>query len=383
MIEHSAGRAPLKVAVDLVYFTGRKGGTETYAKGLFRALPRVAPDLRFVGLTNTELGASPPDWFPGPVVQLPVSGENRLAWAGAEAGFVALAARRIGADLLHCPANFGPIARMLPTVVTIHDLLSFRHPDLIPGRLAKGVSLLSRRAGRAADRILTDSDASAADIARFVGVDVGKVDVVPLAASTPGPADDRPGALQHLGIPDGRRFVLSIGNRMPHKNFEALLRAWTTLPEDRPLLVLTGSHGADPLRPLVAELGLDTDVLLCGWVTGIEIETLYKRADLYVCPSLFEGFGLPVLEAMQRGCPVAASDIPVLHEIGGSAVRYVDATSPGTLAADLGGLLADDATLAGLAAGGPAQSARFTWEAAARATAVSFRRAAGQPSAGR
>ncbi|MDQ3734011.1 MAG: glycosyltransferase family 4 protein [Actinomycetota bacterium] len=367
---------PIKVAVDLVYFTGRKGGTETYAKGLFPALADAVPDFRFVGLTSRELGATAPDWFPGEVRQLPVSGENRLTWAAAEVALVALAARRIGADLLHSPANFGPAVRLLPTVVTIHDLLSFRHPELIQGRLARGVSLLSKRAARAATRVLTDSRSSAADIHQYLGISPDRVDVVPLAASAPVPGVSDPRLLAELGAPPGRRFVLTTGNRLPHKNFDVLLRAWAGLRQDqRPLLVITGSHGTDPLRPLVGELGLDRDVLLAGWLSAPTLETLYHFATFYICPSLFEGFGLPLLEAMQRGCPVLASDIPVLREIGGDAVCYVDARSPETLRAGCSAALANDVALSRLAADGRRQAGRFTWESTAAATAISYRRA--------
>lgn len=369
---------PIKVAVDLVYFTGRKGGTETYAKGLFPALHRLTADFRFVGLTNRETGPVAPDWFPGEVVELPVSGENRLTWAAAEVALVSLAARRLGADLLHCPANFGPALRLLPTIVTIHDLLSFRHPELIQGSLAKGVSLLSKRAARAATRVLTDSQASAADIDEFLRIDPARVDVVPLAASPPDPGRTDPSLLVQLGVPTGRAFALSTGNRLPHKNFEVLLRAWATLPSvGRPLLVITGGHGEDPLRRVVSDLGLEGEVLLTSWVSGPDLETLYRCAMLYVCPSLFEGFGLPLLEAMQRGCPVLASDIPVLREIGGDAVRYVDARRPDTLRAGLVAALADTAALLQLAIDGRSQASRFSWESTARATAGSYRRAVG------
>ncbi|MGY1783138.1 glycosyltransferase family 4 protein [Geodermatophilus sp. SYSU D01036] len=363
------------VAVDLMHLTGQRGGTETYARELYRAMPAVAPDLRFTALVNagTDL---PLDWFPGDVRRIPVSGRNRIAWAVAESVVVGPVARRLGADVLHSPANFGPAVRVLPTVLTVHDLLSFRLPDLA-GPLGRPVGALSRRAARAATRVVTDSQASAADIAEFVGLGPDRVDVVPLAAGRPaplGPDDRLPAA-----VPDtGRPLVLSTGNRLPHKDFPTLLRAWAELPAGgRPLLVVTGSQGDDPLRPLVAELGLEDDVVLLGWVARGELEALFARADLYVCPSLFEGFGLPVLEAMQRGCPVLASDIPVLREVGGEAARYVTPRDAGAFAAAVQGLLADPAQREGLAAAGRERAGRFSWETAARRTAESLRRAAG------
>src|SRR2546429_452979 len=110
-------RAALRIAVDLVFYTGRKGGTESYARGLFTELASH-DDLRLVGFGNRELAAEPPAWFPGEIVPLPVSGENRAAWAAAVAMGVGPCARGIGADILHCPSNFGPVLRLLPTVVT-------------------------------------------------------------------------------------------------------------------------------------------------------------------------------------------------------------------------------------------------------------------------
>jgi len=114
---------------------------------------------------------------------------------------------------------------------------------------------------------------------------------------------------------------------------------------------------------------------LTRWVSAEDLETLYQSAVFYVCPSLFEGFGLPLLEAMQRGCPVLASDIPVLREIGGDAVTYVDARTPETLLTGLTAALADDSALDELARAGRLQAQRFSWEATAAATAECYRRA--------
>ncbi|MGY1858392.1 glycosyltransferase family 4 protein [Modestobacter sp. SYSU DS0290] len=362
-----------RVAVDLVYLTGRKGGTETYGRELYRQLAEVAPDLRFHGLVNRESGRRAPEWFPGSVTRVPVSGEQRAWWAAGEAALVGPVARARGADVLHCPANFGPVVRLLPTVVTVHDLLSYRHPE-IAGPLARGVSLLSGRAARAATRVLTDSRASAADIEQFLGLPAARVDVVPLAAAAPPvlPSGER-------RAPGARRTVLTTGNRLPHKNHEGLLRAWAAIPaQERPLLVVTGGprSGADPLQPLVDQLGLTGDVELRGWLSTEELEELYRQADLYVCPSRFEGFGLPLLEAMQRRCAVVASDIPVLREVGGDAVRYVDTTSATDLAGAVRALLADPGERERLVTAGARRAAEFTWRRTAEATAESFRRAA-------
>lgn len=359
-----------RVAVDLLYLTGRKGGTETYARGLFPALAAAAPGLTFVGITNTEVGDSAPDWFPGPVHRLPISGENRLAWGLGEAAAVGAVARRLRADLLHCPANFGPVVRRLPTVLTVHDLLPLRHPELVPPVIRYGVAGLARASARAATRLLTDSRASADDITQLLRVPPERVHVVPLAASAPTPTVPAPAESST------RPVVLATGNRLPHKNFEGLLAAWHHMPpERRPLLVVPGSHSTDPLQAVVARLGLDQDVELRGWISSSELEALYASAAAYVCPSLFEGFGLPVLEAMQRGCPVVCSDIPVLREVGGEAVRYVDARRPDALAAAVLDVVHDPAQRRRLVEAGRRRAELFTWSTTARGTVDAYARA--------
>jgi glycosyltransferase involved in cell wall biosynthesis len=219
-----------------------------------------------------------------------------------------------------------------------------------------------RGAVRAADRVVTVSEASAADLRELLG---RTARVVPNGVE---PVDP----LRRGG---GRRpFVLAGGNRMPHKNFARLLEAWALIPPaERPRLVVTGSHGDDPLRPLVARLGLDRDVELCGWLATDDLAGLYDRAAAYVFPTLFEGFGLPVLEAMARGCPVIGSDLPVLREVGGDDMVYVDPADPAAIAAAVRAVVADDAAQARMAAAGRKRAAAFTWQRAAEATAAVYR----------
>jgi glycosyltransferase involved in cell wall biosynthesis len=361
----------LRIAVDLVFFTGRKGGTESYARGMFPALADHE-DLRFVGIGNRELDANPPSWFPGEIVALPVSGENRAAWAAAVALAVAPRARGIRADVLHCPSNFGPAVRLLPTVVTVHDVLAVRHPEWVPGGRARGVQTLIRSTVRAATRIITDSHASAADVHRLLGRPMSDIDVIHLGVEPIDPLD-------HGAAPAARPYLLAGGNRMPHKNFERLLEAWTLIPApERPRLVITGSHGEDPLLPTVRRLGLEDDVDLLGWVSAEELSALYHGASAYVFPTLFEGFGLPVLEAMARGCPVLGSDIPVLREVGGEDMAYVDATDAAAIAAAVRRLVRDPEAQAAMAAAGRKRAATFTWQRTADATADVYRRLVSQ-----
>ena len=164
-----------------------------------------------------------------------------------------------GADILHCPSNFGPAVRLLPTVVTVHDVLPMLHPEWVPDGRSWGVQALTRATVRAASRIITDSEASATDI-RALWANHPPIDVIPLGF-------DPPATPERESRVSERPYALAGGNRLPHKNFERLLLAWALISKaERPKLVITGSHGDDPLAPLVAALDLDDDVELLGWV---------------------------------------------------------------------------------------------------------------------
>ena len=138
--------------------------------------------------------------------------------------------------------------------------------------------------------------------------------------------------------------------------------------------MITGSHGDDPLRPTVARLGLSADVDLLGWVSAEELAALYDGASAYAFPTLFEGFGLPVLEAMARGCPVLGSDIPVLREVGGDDMAYFDPTDPESIATAVRALLADPEARSAMSAAGLKRAETFSWKRTADATAEVYRR---------
>ncbi|TFD29408.1 glycosyltransferase family 4 protein [Cryobacterium cryoconiti] len=361
-----------RVLVDLLFFTGRKGGMESYVREVYGRIEPEADGLEFVGLASSELAGMDTSWFPGEIVDSGISGEDRITWARGELFSVAQAARRLRADLVHCPANLGPVWSRVPVVLTVHDLLPFRHPEYVPGAYSHVLRTMIRVAARGARRVLTVSVASADDIVRYLKVPVGRVDVVPLA----GQDADVPASPHAEPLPRLPRHVLAVGNRMPHKNFPLLLQALALVPaESRPHLTVTGSHGDDPLAPVVAGLGLEAWVSLRGWLSSEELDRLYAESSLIVFPTLFEGFGLPVLEAMSRGCPVVCSDIPVLHEVAGDAAVYVAPQDAAALAATMAGLLDDPAELARLSAQGRDRARTFSWARTARHTVASFQRA--------
>jgi glycosyltransferase involved in cell wall biosynthesis len=360
-----------RVLVDLLFYTGSKGGMESYVERLYSAFPRNT-GLEFTGLVSREAEKLDLSWFPGETVPSGVPGENRMRWAAGELLAVPRAARTAGANLIHSPANVGPARSRVPLVLTVHDLLPFVHPEWVPGRRSAAIRWLIRRASRAASRVITVSEASGADIRRVLAVRSERIDVIPLAgrpASTPAipvgtvPAEEPP-------------LVLLIGNRMPHKNGETLLRALAALPADsRPRLAVTGgSTSGDPLRALAEELGITASVDFVGWVSPAELGDLFERSSVVAVPSRFEGFGLPVLEAMSRGRAVLCSDLPVLREVASDAALYVPADDPAAWARGLRALLDDPSARASLAARGLRRSAGFSWETTADRTAEVFHR---------
>jgi glycosyltransferase involved in cell wall biosynthesis len=234
------------------------------------------------------------------------------------------------------------------------------------------VKWMEKKAAANATRVITVSQVSADEIVKYLGFPGDRLHVVPLAAGGDGPGAARQDA--------GENLVLASGQRRPHKNWAALIRALALVaPEIRPRLIITGARGEDPLRPLVDALGLADWVTLMGWVEDDELAALQDRARAVAMPTLAEGFGLPVLEAMARGLPVLASDLPVLREVGGHAVLYFDPRSTRAIADALRMVATEPERMAELSAAGLARAASFSWRRSAEQTLEVFRAALADP----
>jgi glycosyltransferase involved in cell wall biosynthesis len=362
------------VLVDLLSYTGTKGGMETYTRELYRELGRSSPGFTFVGLASRELMALDRSWFPGEIVDSGISGENRFVWAYGELFSVSRWAKRLGADLIHSPATLGPRSSAMPTVITMHDMLYFSHPQYMSTSLyTRPVRWMEHRAAANATRILTISTQSSDDIQKYLRFPGERIDVVPLAGTRSAASVERSAAASSP-------LVLATGNRRPHKNWEGLVRALALVdPAVRPRLVVTGSHGEDPLRAVVDELGLGDRVELRGWVEPEELAELYSRATVMAMPSFCEGFGLPVLEAMMSGIPVILSDIPVFHEIAGDAALYFDPYSLPSIAEAITQAVTRPELLETLVERGHRRAAQYSWELTAAGTLAAFRAAIEAP----
>ena len=273
---------------------------------------------------------------------------------------------------MHSLATTAPGWGRFRRVTTIHDLHYRTIPEAHFGVRALGMRVLVPLSARRSHRVIADSQATRDDVVEFLRVPPARVDVVHLGLGRRARAEPEPFSA------GGRRVLMTAAAKRPHKNLAALLDALALLPADgRPLLVLPGypTPHEQELKARAAALGIEGDVRFLGWVGDGQMEGLYAAAEAFVFPSLSEGFGLPVLEAMARGVPVACSNRPPLTEVAGDAALLFDPTSPRAIAGAIAALLGDDAVRARLRTAGPEHAARFTWAATAQATLRSYRRA--------
>jgi glycosyltransferase involved in cell wall biosynthesis len=373
--------ASAHIGLDLLFLDpGATGGMETYARALVPLLPAALPEARFTVLAGRELAqewrARP--WHPAlGLVALPVSSSTRIVRTAAQQTVVAGAARRAGVDLLHSLGNISPLVGP-PTTVTMHDLIYLHHPETTSGVLARGLAQLAPLVARRATRIVTVSEATARDLTDLLGIAADKIDVVPSGPGRAPGAELVPEAELRATLGLGRGpLVLSVSARRPHKNLVRLIEAIGRVPDAE--LVLPGYPTAfdDELREAAEEAGAADRVHLCGWIDGGQLEGLYRAATCLAFPSLAEGFGLPVLEAMARGLPVACSNTSALPEVAGDAALLFDPESVEAIAGAVAALLRDPALRERLIGRGREQATHFTWERAAAGTAASYRRALG------
>jgi glycosyltransferase involved in cell wall biosynthesis len=358
------------------------GGIETYVRRLYPAVLEARQDLRismFVNALGRELISSE-TWAEGvELVTHPLLG-RRGTRAVTETALLGLIADRRGCDVLHSVALTAPWWSRAASVVTIADVTWLQHPDAVPRATRLLWRTLVIPAARRADRVIACTASGASEIADAMRIPENRIDVVPLGAdgeidANATPAEELRG---RLGLGDGP-VVLAVSAFLAHKNLAQLVDAMPAVRAEVPgaVLVLPGNWTPlrDEVRARAETLGLGDAVVFPGWVEAADLEGLYRTAACFVLPSLREGFGLPVLEAMRRGVPVACSDTSAVPEVAGDAALLFDPERTDAIAGAVTAILRDRSLATDLAEKGRARAALFTWRRTADETLASLERA--------
>jgi len=278
-------------------------------------------------------------------------------------------------DLIHYMSVYAPRTSPGAHVYTVHDLIHLRYPSYFSWKVPPYYRLVVGPVARSAQAVITDTAATVPDLVEFLGVDVAKARVVPLGVSSEFVLDDaaraRLSAEARTRFSLPRPYVLYAGNRRPHKNLRTLFEAWAALGDQSCDLVLTGDepldHDAARLQPQNGKL------YLVGELGQSELIALYAGCTAMVQPSLYEGFGLAVLEAMATGAPAIVARTPAMLEVGGDAVESFAPKDAQELRALLAALLSDASKRERLRAAGRERVRAFSWDATAAATAKVYR----------
>ncbi len=353
----------MHVGLNLHYLNDRSGGAGTYARELIPALLAAHPDLRLTCFVTERAPAvlTQADWD-GRVRWLTQPGDplGLTSWRSAQALYAQwvqapVRAWRRHVDVIHGLANVAPLAGTASRVVTLLDLTWLHHADAMSARAAAGMRLLGLTSVRRADRVIAISHAGKRDIVQTIGIAPARIDVTPLGVSpvsvvtATSPAEVR--RRHNLGAGP---IVLCVAQMRAHKNLGALIHALAAIDDGAVRLVLVGEANAyeAQLRTTAAELGVAERVRFPGWLGREDLEGLYAASACCVLPSLMEGFGLPIAEAMSRGVPVACSDRSSLPEVAGGAALLFDPHVPAQIADALRRILGDPALAADLTARG-------------------------------
>jgi glycosyltransferase involved in cell wall biosynthesis len=347
------------------------GGTGTYVRDLISALALRDPGLELTLFHSRFRPSDPPEWihrYTNEEVPWPIA---TLYPRWNTTGRPKLPASLAGLNILHAPSPVavpprGPRQRL---VVTVHDLAFAVVPQQFPAKWRAMFRLGLRAAVARADAIITPSRNTAEDLLSRTRVDAARVHVVPLASGLAAASADPDAALSKLRIP--APYILFVGKLEPRKNLVRLVRAYrraatSGLPH---ALVLAGPLGWRH-QTLLREIALPGpgEVILTGQVSDPDLDALYRRAEVFVYPALYEGFGLPVLEAMERGVPTIHSNASSLPEVAGDAGIGVDPRSVRSIAAALESVATDETLRERLSLRGCARAERFSWDEAARMT---------------
>jgi glycosyltransferase involved in cell wall biosynthesis len=372
--------APLRIGINALYLIpGGVGGTEIYLRNLLPALAEVDALNQYVVFTNretpTDLVPSQPNFRPAPQLVPGSLRPARILWE--QSALPLAAAARYRLDVLFNPGFTAPILSPCPNVTVFHDLQHKRHPEHFRGRDLPFWRFFLYASAHRSRILLAISETTRRDLLHYYRLPEEKIRVVPLGVH---PSFLELGR-QRPEQPEQPPFFLCVSTLHPHKNLERLIQAYAEFQRSHPEieLVIAGMPGfhADAIQALIARLDLGGSVRLTGWVSREELRQLYLQAFAFIYPSTFEGFGLPVLEALAVGLPTACSSIEPLSDLAGSASLLFDPFDQSALLNAMLRLVSDHQLRARLAAEGPRRASLFSWTKTAQMTLEAIQAAAG------
>jgi len=357
---------PLRIGVNALYLIpGGVGGTEIYLRSLLAALAGIDPVNHYLVFTNRETGrdlvpkADNFTCLPQPVRAM--SRPARILW---EQVALPLDTLRRRIDVLFNPGFTAPILCPCPMVTVFHDLQHKRHPEYFRWFEHPFWRFFLFCAAHRSSRLIAVSDATAADLREVYRLPPNVITVVPHGVD--------PEFFRLRPIASAPPYILCVSTLHPHKNLERLLRAFAIFHRDRPefRLIMAGMRGfhADELEKLRAELNLSEAAEFTGWIPRDRLYDLYAGATAFVYPSTFEGFGMPVLEAMAAGLPTGCSLIEPMSTIAADAALQFDPDDTNDLLDAMRRLTSEEPLRIKLSAAGPERAAKFKWETAAEIT---------------
>lgn len=360
---------PLRIGINALYLIpGGVGGTEIYLRSLILALSQIDTQNEYFVFTNRETGTDlvpqAPNFRGVPQAVSATVRPARLIW---EQVMLPKRVRSLRLDVLFNPGFTSPLFCPCPAVTVFHDLQHKRHPEYFRWFDLPFWQFFLYWSARRSPQLIAVSEVTRADLLHFYQLDDSRIRVVPHGVDEEFFSVGR--ARREIDL---RSYILCVSTLHPHKNIDRLVRAFSRVHADRPefRLIIAGMHGfqTNAIEQTIVDCGMGAHVHITGWIPRNELLGLYRRAYAFVYPSTFEGFGMPVLEALACGIPGAVSNIEPIRSIAGSAAISFDPFKEDDIVEALHRVLGDDDLREKLASAGPLRAANFSWRTAAGQT---------------
>jgi glycosyltransferase involved in cell wall biosynthesis len=356
----------------------RRTGVSRYIDELIRHLALLNSGSELIAYTNRNFEVDGWDSVRLRRAAIPVGNPTiRIGW---ELVTLPVATVRDRLDVFHGTVNALPRGIRAATAVTVHDLAFLRYPEQVTGKRYRYLKWVVETSIRRANIVLTPSEATRADVIEAFAIGPDRVVATPLGVDErfrPASPESIESVRSEYRLE--RPYILTVGTLEPRKNLPMLVRAFAVLKDEIPHdLVLAGPAGwlMDDIERTIVAAGIDDRVRRIGFADDLALVALYSGAEMVAIPSLYEGFGLPVIEAMATGAPVLTSDVSSMPEVAGDAALLIDPTDLESIVEGIRRILGSEELRAKMRSAGPLRAAQFTWQRTASETMAAYRRIA-------